>query len=90
MPDTGLTIDTSTLMDNPTDFQVEFTGTVDGEQQQFAVKYSALEALAGQQVADDALAAAQAHQDKLAGAAGNAMGRGQGSDVVTISEADLL
>lgn len=90
MPDTGLTIDTSTLMDNPTDFQVEFTGTVDGEQQQFAVKYSALEALAGQQVANDALAAAQAHQDKLAGAAGKAIERGQGSDLVTIGEADLL
>lgn len=90
MPDTGLTIDTSTLTDNPTDYQVEFVGSVDGEQQQFAVKYSALEALAGQLVSDDALAVAEAHTDKLTDAAGKALDRGQGTDLVTIGEADLL
>lgn len=90
MPDTGLTIDTSTLTDNPTDYQVEFQGTVDGEPQQFAVKYSALEALAGQQVSTDVLLVAEAHTDKLTSAAGKALDRGQGNDLVTIGEADLL
>ncbi len=90
MADTGLTIDTTTLMDNPTEYQVEFTGTVDGDQQQFAVKYSVLEALAGEQVLDNALAVAEAHTDRLTDAAGKALDRGQGADVVTIGESDLL
>lgn len=90
MADTGLTIDTTTLMDNPTEYQVEFTGTVDGEPQQFAVKYSALEALAGQQVSDDALAVAEAHTERLTDAAGKALVRSQAAELVTIGESDLL
>ncbi len=87
---TGLTIDRATLTDNPTDYQVEFDAEVDGEPQRFAVKYSALEALAGGQVLDDPLAVAGQLVDRLATAAGKALGRGQGSELVTIGEADLL
>lgn len=90
MPNTGLTIDTNTFTDNPADYQVEFTGTVDGEEQVFAIKYSALEALAGEKVLDDPLAVAEEHVDQLAEAAGNAMDRGQANELVTIGEADLL
>lgn len=90
MPNTGLTIDTTTLTDNATDYQVEFVGTVDDEQQQFAVKYSTLEALAGEQTLDNPLSVAQAESARLAEAAGKALGRGQASDLVTIGEGDLL
>ncbi|WP_294328311.1 DUF1488 family protein [uncultured Sphingomonas sp.] len=90
MPNTGLTIDTATFTDNPTDYQVEFAGTVDGEQQQFAVKYSALEALAGEQTLDDPLSVAQAQAARLTEAAGKALDRGQASELVTIGEGDLL
>lgn len=87
---TGLTIDRATLTDNPGDYQVEFTAEVDGEPQPFAVRYSVLEALAGDQVLDDPLAVAGKHADRLAQAAGKALARGQGSDLVTIGEGDLL
>lgn len=90
MPNTGLTIDAATFTDNPTDYQVEFAGTVDDEQQQFAVKYSALEALAGEQTLDDPLSVAQAQTARLTQAAGKALDRGHASDLVTIGESDLL
>ncbi len=90
MPSTGLTIDIATFTDNPTDYQVEFTGTVDDQQQKFAVKYSALEALAGEQTLDDPLSVAQAQAARLTEAAGKALDRGQTSDLVTIGEGDLL
>ncbi len=90
MPNTGLTIDTTTFIDNPTDYQVEFTGTVDDEQQQFAVKYSALEALAGEQTLDDPLSVALAHTAQLVEATGKALDRGQAGELVTIGEGDLL
>lgn len=90
MPNTGLTIDAATFIDNPTEYQVEFAATVDDEQQQFAVKYSALEALAGEQALDDPLLVAQAQRARLTEAAGKALGRGQVSELVTIGEADLL
>lgn len=89
MPDTGLTIDATTFSDNPTAYQVEFAGTVDGEPQQFAVKYSALEALAGGPVADEPLRVAQAQRNRLSAAAARALARGTAADVVTIGEADL-
>lgn len=90
MPNTGLTIDTATFTNNPTDYQVEFAGTVDGEQQQFAVKYSVLEALAGEQTLEDPLSVAQAQITHLTEAAGKALDRGQASELVTIGERDLL
>lgn len=90
MADTGLMIDATTFSDNPSAYQVEFAGTVDGERQEFAVRYSALEAIAGRPVADEALAIAQAQRDRLADAAGKALTRGQAAPLVTIGEADLL
>lgn len=90
MSNTGLTIDTTTFTDNPTDYQVEFAGTVDDEQQQFAVKYSVLEALEGEQTLENPLAVAQAHVARLSEAAGKALDRGQVSELVTIGEGDLL
>lgn len=91
MATTGLTIDRNSITDNPSDYQVEFTADVDGETQAFAVKYSALEALAGAKVHDgDPLAAATAQIDRLGEAAGKALARGPASDPVTIGEADLL
>lgn len=89
MPDTGLTIDAATFSDNPMAYQVEFAGTVDGEPQQFAVKYSALEALAGGPVADEPLRVAQGQQDQLTAAAAKALARGPAAELVTIGEADL-
>ncbi|MGN7160765.1 hypothetical protein [Sphingomonas sp. SAFR-052] len=90
MPDTGLTIDPTTFSDNPMAYQVEFAGTVDGEPQQFAVQYSALEALAGGPVADEPLRVAQGQENRLTAAAGKALARGPAADVVTIGEADLV
>ncbi len=78
MSDTGLTIDATTFADNPAAYQVEFAGNVDGELQPFAVRYSALEALAGRPVVDDLLAVAQSHLDLLSVSAGKALARGSG------------
>ncbi|KQM13653.1 hypothetical protein ASE73_11035 [Sphingomonas sp. Leaf24] len=90
MNDTGLTIDATTFTDNPAEYQVEFAGDVDGEPQPFAVRYSALEALAGRPAIDDPLAVARGHLDLLSVAAGKALARGQAMARVTIGEADLL
>lgn len=90
MSDTGLTIDATTFADNPAAYQVEFAGNVDGELQPFAVRYSALEALAGRPVLDDPLAVAQSHLDLLSVSAGKALARGQAVVRVIIGEADLL
>ena len=49
-----LEIDDTTLFDNLDDRQVEFDGRVDGEDYQFAVQYSVIEALSGNQPDGDA------------------------------------
>ena len=42
-----LDIDTASILDNPNERQVEFSGEVDAEELQFAVQYDVLEALSG-------------------------------------------
>ncbi|MBN2972800.1 hypothetical protein JW805_12310 [Roseomonas aeriglobus] len=88
MADNGITIDPASVIDNPTDLQVEFRGEVDGERYDFAVRHSVIEALTGR-VPDAPATDFAAVSDQIAKAALVALGRGSGDDLVIVSENDL-
>jgi hypothetical protein len=89
MGDNPLTIDPASVFDNIGDRQVEFAGTVDGEPQRFAIRYSALEALTGVPPTGQAVDAFTVSQAAIARAGLAALVRSDGSGLVVISENDL-
>ncbi len=86
---TQLDIDLSTLFDNIDERQVEFTGEVDGDEYEFAVKYGVLEALSGEAPDDDAEFRFNEFIDVLRDAALNALSRNSDAPVIIVSENDL-
>jgi hypothetical protein len=89
MPVPQLEIDDSTVFDNLDEHRVEFDGAVDGEEYQFAVKYSVLEALTGDQPDGDAEASFRQHIDTIRDAALAALSNGPDRPTIVISESDL-
>lgn len=88
MADNGITIDPASVVDNPTDLQVEFRGDVDGDTYDFAVRHSVIEALTGR-VPDAPATDFAAVSDQIGKAALVALGRANGDDLVIVSENDL-
>jgi hypothetical protein len=86
---TQLDIDLSTIFDNIDEHQVEFTGEVDGDEYEFAVKYGVLEALSGEAPDDDAELRFNEFIDVIRDAALNALSRNSDVAVVVVSENDL-
>lgn len=84
-----LEIDDTTLFDNLDDRQLEFGGQVDGEDYQFAVQYSVLEALSGSQPDGDAEERFRRYRDPIVQAALAALARGPDRPIIVISENDL-
>ena len=84
-----LEIDDTTLFDNLDDRQVEFDGRVDGEDYQFAVQYSVIEALSGNQPDGDAEASFRRYRDPIEHAALTALAKGPDRPIIVISESDL-
>eukprot|EP01035_Chromulina_nebulosa_P011392 gene11392-15238_t len=70
-----LGIDTSTIIDNPEERQVEFTAEVDSDEYEFAVRYAVLEALSGDPPEDDATDLFARFSDAIAEAGLVALGR---------------
>jgi hypothetical protein len=84
-----LEIDASTVFDNLDERQVEFDGEVDGEEYQFAVQYSVLEALTGDEPDGDAENSFHQHLDTIREAALSALSNGPDRSMIVISEGDL-
>jgi len=89
MPADRIDIDHSTIADNPDENHVEFTGEVDGDEYEFAVQYSLLEALSGDKPDDDAVELFNRFADAVAEAGLVALARNSDQPLIVISENDL-
>lgn len=88
MPD-RLTIDDASIFDNIDERQVEFSAEVDGDEYQFAVQYSVLEALSGDAPDGDAAETFGNFRDPIEDAALSALARHGEGEIVAVSENDL-
>ncbi len=84
-----LDIDDSSILDYVEERQVEFTGEVDGDEHQFAVRYDVLEALSGDSPEDGAVDTFRRFVDPISDAALSALGRDTEQEIVIVSENDL-
>jgi len=85
----ALRIDQASLIDNERERQVEFTAEVDGEDRDFAVKYSVLKELSGDEPDDDALELFERFSDEIVDVCLEAAAQRPAVSLVTISENDL-
>lgn len=82
-----LDIDIASILDNPAEKQVEFSGEVDAEEVQFAVQYDVLEALSGDAPEeDDAVEMFNRFSDQIAEAGLVALARSADQTLIVISE----
>lgn len=84
-----LAIDDSTVFDNIDAQQVEFTAEVDGDEYEFAVEYSVLEALSGDRPDGDAALTFNRFVDPISEAALSALSRNSDATPIVVSENDL-
>ena len=84
-----MTIDESSIFDNPDAQQVEFTAEIDDEDYDFAVQYDVLEALSGDAPDGDADELFTRYADAVADAGLVALRREPDLKVILISENDL-
>lgn len=84
-----LEIDNASIFDNTDEHQVEFAGEVDGDEYQFAIQYSVLEALTGEAPDDDAELRFNEFIDVIRDAALVALGRNSDQPIVLVGESDL-
>lgn len=84
-----LDIDMASILDNEDERQVEFAGSVDDEEYQFAVQYSVLEALSGDVPEGDAVDTFNRFVDPVSDAALAALARDTDQAMVVVSENDL-
>ena len=84
-----LDIDISTVFENIDEQQVEFTGEVDGDDYEFAVKYGVLEAVSGESPEDDAEIRFNQFIDVIRDAALSALARNTDASLIIVSENDL-
>lgn len=84
-----LDIDTSTLLDNIDERQVEFSGEVDGDEYEFAVQYEVLEALSGDEPDGDAIDTFNRFSDTIVDAALAALARNADASPILVGESDL-
>lgn len=84
-----LEIHDSTIFDNIDATQVEFTAEVDGDEYEFAVEYSVLEALSGDRPEGDAALTFIRFVDPISEAALSALARNSDASPIVVSENDL-
>lgn len=82
-------IDLASALDNIDERMVEFTAEVDGEEYQFGVQYSVLEALSGDMPEDDAIEMFTRFSDTIGEAGLVALRRDDSAEPIVISENDL-
>ena len=84
-----LEIDQASITDNDVARQIEFTGEIDGDDRDFAVKYAVLKELSGDDPEDDALEMFERFSDELVDICFEAAAKRPSADVITIDEGDL-
>ncbi len=84
-----LDIDATSVFDNEDLKQVEFAGEVDGDEYQFAVRYSVLEAISGDAPEGDAESTFNQFIDVIRDAALASLSRNSDRAVIVVSENDL-
>ena len=84
-----ISIDESTVFDDVDGHQIEFSGVVDGEEYNFAVQYSLLEALSGEVSSEDAVAKFHEFIDVIKDASLSALSRDMDPPVIVVTEEDL-
>lgn len=82
-------IDQSSVTDNDVAKQIEFTAEIDGDERDFAVKYSVLKELSGDEPQDDALEVFERFSDEITDLCVEAAERQPAANVVTVDETDL-
>jgi hypothetical protein len=82
-------IDNSSIFDNLDEHQVEFSGEVDGDDYQFAVKYGVLEAISGEAPDGNAETLFGQFIDVIRDASLSALSRGSDPAIIIVSENDL-
>ncbi len=84
-----LDIDQASLTDNDRQKQVEFTGEIDGEDRDFAVKYAVLKELSGDEPEDDALELFERFSDEIVDICAEAAVAKPSATLIVIDEGDL-
>jgi hypothetical protein len=84
-----LEIDQASVTDNDVERQVEFTGELDGDERDFAVKYAVLKELSGDEPEDDALEMFERFSDEIVDVCIEAALHKPSANVVIIDEGDL-
>jgi hypothetical protein len=84
-----LDIDQASLTDNDRQKQIEFTGEIDGEDRDFAVKYAVLKELSGDEPEDDALELFERFSDEIVDICADMVTKGGATGVIVVTEADL-
>ena len=84
-----LEIDQASLTDNDIARQVEFTAELDGDERDFAVKYSVLKELSGDEPDGDALELFERFSDEIADVCVDAALQRPSASVVVVDEGDL-
>jgi hypothetical protein len=83
-----LEIDQASITDNDIAQQIEFTGELDGDERDFAVKYAVLKELSGDEPENDALEMFERFSDEIVDVCVDALQR-PSANVITIDEGDL-
>jgi hypothetical protein len=84
-----LEIDQASLTDDDVERQVEFTGEIDGDERDFAVKYAVLKELSGDEPENDALEIFERFSDEIVDVCVEAALQKPSANVVIIDEGDL-
>ncbi len=84
-----LEIDQASLTDNDIARQVEFTAELDGDERDFAVRYSVLKELSGDEPDSDALEVFERFSDEIIDVCVDAALQRPSANVVIVDEGDL-
>ena len=84
-----LVIDQASLTDNDRQKQVEFTGEIDGDDRDFAVKYAVLKELSGDEPEDDALELFERFSDEIVDVCAEMATAKPNAALIVVDEDDL-
>ena len=84
-----LEIDQSSVVDNDIEKQIEFSGEIDGDEYEFAVKYAVLKELSGDEPEDDGIELFNRFNDDILDACLAAIERKPSATTIVVDEDDL-
>lgn len=84
-----LQIDQASVTDNDKAKQIEFTGEIDGDEYDFAVKYAVLKELSGDEPENDGLELFERFSDEILEVCADLALKRPGAGVVIVDEDDL-